>query len=445
MRKILLASAATLGAMLVSAGAASAQPVKPVAAGTIVVHLNGYFEFDIGDIGSSSNSAAGYKINPVTTEGDARIYPGFDAKTISGISYGVQVETRIAASDATVAANAKTGAGSTTGTDAVYVKRAYGYIGTPVNGYARFGQSDSAFTLLQTGVVEAFGDTQGFNSTGGIESAVPGSAAPGNFVFADQSALYATDKVIYLTPAYTEPMLGGALSGAVGYEPNSNGLNEGYGDCGGTTATYSYCASEAASPTAGDIGKRRKNTIDAAVQYVLKANGFATKANIGYIHAVPIAYDGAAVATGALHYGYDSLSVLQAGAQTTYAGFTLGANIKGGQALDSYAFKVRGTRDAFAYILSGDYVVGPYVMGAYFFDNQTAGAYTPGAHMAHTLNEYGFATGANYVVGKDLSMFVEYLYGHRHQPGNTALSPTASASARNAQMQAISVGGLFKW
>ncbi len=37
--------------------------------------------------------------------------------------------------------------------------------------------------------------------------------------------------------------------------------------------------------------------------------------------------------------------------------------------------------------------------------------------MARTLTEYGVAAGGNYVIGKDLSLFLQYEYGHRHQPG----------------------------
>ena len=80
MRKLLLASAATMGALLVTVGGAQAQPVTQPAPGTVAVHLNGYLQFAIGDLGSSYSNANGNKLNPVTTNGDARIYAGFDAE-----------------------------------------------------------------------------------------------------------------------------------------------------------------------------------------------------------------------------------------------------------------------------------------------------------------------------------------------------------------------------
>jgi hypothetical protein len=422
-----------MGALLVTAGGAAAQPVKPVAAGTIVVHLNGYLQFEIGDTGSSYNSlATGYKLNPITTDGDARLYGGIDAKTISGVDYGAQIELRTTTSDANVGADKVTGSGSTAGASALYVKRAYGYLGTVDNGYVRLGQGDSAFTLLQTGVVEAFGDGAQWNTDGGIYSALPTSAAPGNLIYADTSNLYATDKIVYISPKYN------GFGIAAGYEPNSNGIKEGYST---NAVASSTSAALSSSPTAGDIGKRRRNTVDAAITYAISANGFATKASAGVLYGAPISYDGPKVATGALKSGYDNLSVYEVGAQTTYLGVTVAGNVKAGQTLDGYSFKPKGARDALAYIASISYVVGPYVVGGSFFDAQTAGNFVPGAKQSRTLEEYGAAVGGNYVVGKDLSLFVQYLYGHKHQVGGSGITSTKG----NAQVQAIATGATFKW
>src|SRR5271157_2489318 len=94
MRKVLLASVASMGALL-AAGGANAQPVQPVAPATIVVHMNGYFQFGLDDVGSTYNNVGGSKLNPVTTNGEFRLYPGFDAMTVNGIEYGAKIETRV--------------------------------------------------------------------------------------------------------------------------------------------------------------------------------------------------------------------------------------------------------------------------------------------------------------------------------------------------------------
>jgi hypothetical protein len=457
MRKLLLASVATVGATLAMAGAAKAQPVKPVAPGTIVVHLHGYLQFEFGDYGSTYNtvttSAGTDKLNPISTIGDFRIYPGFDAQTVNGIDYGAQAEIRTGYSDASVGQSGKpiiTTSTSSSSISSLYVKRAYGYLGTPDYGYVRFGQTDSAFTLLQAGVIEAFGDGGQWTLEGGQNLLFPTNASPGGsnqFIYADQTAVYATDKIVYISPAYA------GFNIVAGYEPNSNGLKEGYNN---NSVASSTSGALSASNSTADAGKRRKNTFDAGVQYVLSADGVKYKASADLLVGQPIDYDGVAVpAVGtALHDGnYDALEVYQFGGQATFAGLTVGANIKGGQVEDGYAFKPRGARDAFAYIISASYVLGPYVLGASYFNSQSAGTYVPGlvvtlpttgkkTTVGRTLSEYGLAVGANYVISPDLSLFTQYEYGHRHQLGNSSLDTTNTG---HAQVQGISIGATIKW
>jgi hypothetical protein len=455
MRKLLLASAATFGATFAMSGGAMAQPAKPVEPGTIAVHLNGYIQFEIAGYGSSVNTISVpnlnttpaqvttpgvYKLNPITTDGDFRLKPGFDAETLSGLAYGAAAEIRTTASDAAVGAGKVAGSGSSAGTEGLYVKRAYGYVGAVPTGFVRLGQTDSAFSLMQSGVVENFGDGAQFNTDGGESSLLPTDATPGNFVYADASNLYATDKLVYISPA-----LAGFSLGA-GYEPNSNGLKEGYGNNAAATDTS---AALSASPVAGDIGKRRKNTIDGVVQYALKSGGVAYKASAGLLYGAPIAYSGAAPIAAAPR-GYDNLEVYQIGGQVTFAGLTLGANIKGGQVEDSYSFKPKGTRDAFTYIVGASYVLGPYVLGASFYDGQSSGAYAPGSKtVARTLSEYGVAAGGNYVISPNASLFLQYEYGHKHQPGAAyAVSSTAGAykvALGNLQAEAIAGGVTLNW
>ena len=498
MRKLLLASVATLGATLAMSGGAKAQPVKPVAPGTLVVHLNGYMQFELGAVGSTynqvntySSTAPGYaytgtyKSNPVSTIGDFRIYPGFDAQTVNGLDYGVATDIRTGYSDAGTGQGGKTTVTATTvekgttttytttttlsNTDGLYVKRAYGYAGSPIWGYVRFGQTDSAFTLLQDGVIEAFGDGGQWTLEGGEAVMFPSNAAPagGNqFIYADQSPVYSTDKVVYISPAY----FGFNIVG--GYEPNSNGLKEGYDSCSGGGST---CAGLSASPVPADVGKRRQNTYDFGLQYVAEVGGVKIKASGVYLDGQPVNYDGP-IATGAaggaggtsptkvgtaVHAGYDNLEVYQFGASATFAGLTVGANIKGGQTLDGYAFQPKGDRDALAYIIGADYVLGPYVIGASYFNSQTAGAAVPGlvetvaptavsagykTTVGRTLSEYGLAVGGNYVVSPNFSVFAQYLYGHRHQLGNPVLLGTAYNGNRgNTQVQAIGFGATLKW
>lgn len=432
MRKLLLASVASMGALVAATGGAKAQPLpnKIPAPGTIVVHMNGYLQFEFGVLGTNAMSggtvAAGtaYKLNSIGTAGDVRIYPGFDAQTVNGIDYGAQLEFRTTTSNAGKGVNGNAANGNGAGN--IYVRRAYGYIGTPDAGYARFGQTDGAFTLLQTGLVENFGDGAQWTSDGGAFTLLP-NRTPGNFIYADQGALYTTDKIVYLTPAFTDP-LGGGLSGAVSFEPSSNGIKEGF------ASAASDLGNEDDS-IAGSSSTRRKNTIDGMVMYALKMDGFANKFSVGYLHSSPLGDIGAP-------QPYDDMGVFQVGGQTTFMGFTVGANLKSGQVEDGYAFKPKGGRDGLAYIIGGSYTMGPYVVGASFYDEQTAGSWTTATKKTteRTLDEYGVAVGGNYVVAKPLSLFVQYLYGHEHQKGNSSLSASG-----NGQAQVLAAGATIKW
>lgn len=449
MRKILLATVASMGALLAANGA-HAQAVKPVAAGTIVVHLNGFLQFGLDDVGSSYNkvtsSGSTTKLNPVTTNGEVRLYPGFDAKTISGVEYGAQVELRTAFTDPGkgVGSNATP---SGTGTGNLYVRRAYGYVGEKDYGYVRFGQSDGGFGLLQDGVIETFGDGSQYGSTDTSLQVVPSKAQPGQFIYADQGALYTADKVVLLSPAITEPLLGGAFTAVASYEPSSNGIKEGEANCASASSSCGNIGSTGAFTST--LAKQRQNTFDGAVQYALKANGFNTKVSVGALAGSPVHYTGSISGANAA-FNLDSLRVYQAGAQTTYGSLitagdalTVGANVKWGQTLDGYVAKPKGTRNALAYIVGTSYVVGPYVVGGSFFDSQSAGNDYAGKAEARTLTEYGAAVGGNYVVGKDLSLYAQYMYAHSHQPGNSNL--TIVSAKGNTQMQLISLGGTFKW
>ena len=191
--------------------------------------------------GGSYSAGTAWKSNSIGTTGDVRIYPGFDGTTMSGISYGVQVELRTATSNAS-------GAG--------------------------------AFELLQTGVIDQFGDEGQWHVDGGLVDLLP-SGRPGKFIYANQGTLYATDKIVYISPAVSDSVFDGSLSVAVGYEPNSNGIKEG-------TASLFSAASALNDAVLGGSATRRQNTWDGMIQYVGIGGGFTTKFSAGYLEGQPL-------------------------------------------------------------------------------------------------------------------------------------------------------------
>ncbi len=433
MRKLLLSTVAAAGTLL-SAGAAHAQAAKPVAPGTVQVHLNGYLQYMLGVVGgngmSGGSGATAWKNNSLGTIGDVRLYPGFDGMTTNGIAYGAQVELRTALSSANGSGvNGNDASGN--GVNGLYVRRAYGYLGTTNYGYARFGQTDGAFTLMQYGVIEQFGDGAQWTADGGLINLLP-SGHPGNFIYADQGSLYTTDKIVYISPSIQDPVLDGKFGFIVSFEPNSNGIKEG-------ASAISSSSSELNNSVAGGSASRRRNTFDAMAGYEVKAGVTDTKLSVGYLRSSPLGNT-----TGA--QAYSPMGVFQAGIQTTVTGLftntdniTLGANIKTGSLVDGYQFKKKGGRNAVAYIVGASYVNGPYALGASFFDSQEANGKVGAEVQGHTLSEYGVAVGANYVVAKPMSLFVQYMYGNVHGSTSTTLP------SGNSHAQGVAAGATIKW
>ena len=405
---------------------ARAQPAMPPAPGSFSAHLHGYFQFSLGGFGSSLNET-GAGLGPVLAVPELHLRPGIDAMSGNNIAYGARAELLSPYSSQGGGKTGKTGA-SASSVRAIALNRAYGYIGTASLGTLRLGQTDSAFTLLQTGVIEAFGDGGQWTLQGGAAAALPRGAAPvSTIIYADQPALYATPKLVYLSPDFN------GVSFVAGFEPNANGIKQGYAP-GAAGTPVSPAAYPPAQP--GNAGYRRKNTVDAAVRYRQTTDALFYKLSIGVLHGTPAQNPAAG-----LHLSYNPLNVYQAGAQVSYAGLTLGANIKAGQVEDGYALQPKGARDALSYILGATYQIGPVILGGSYFNAQTAGAYFPGntGHVARTLSEYGAAVGGNYIFNDHLSLFTQYMYGHRHQPGNPELTNG------NAQVQLIMTGAAYSW
>ena len=71
-----------------------------------------------------------------------------------------------------------------------------------------------------------------------------------------------------------------------------------------------------------------------------------------------------------------------------------------------------------------------------------------GKTIARTLSEYGVVVGGNYVISPNLSLFTQYMYGQRHQPGN-AFGVTRVGATGNykgdTHGQVIAMGATLKW
>src|SRR5579875_3735567 len=181
MRKLLLATVATVGASMALVAAAQAQTAAP---GSVTVRLNGRVNWYAGVEGStldSTTSSAGTtKTSTAGFTGYARLYPGFDGVAANGLHYGAAAELRI-------------NGGTSASQETFYLFQAYGYFGLPKLGQISFGQENGPIVLFETGTFEGFNDG-GWN--GDIPALIPGN----NYVvypFTDNGGLsQATNKIV---------------------------------------------------------------------------------------------------------------------------------------------------------------------------------------------------------------------------------------------------------
>ncbi|HQT40120.1 MAG TPA: porin [Acidocella sp.] len=359
----------------------------------------------------SNPSTAGNKYSTINTVGLFRLYPGFDATLKNGMQFGVAAEIRDTLANAN-GAGVNGNAASGNGTVSLYVRRAYGYVGTKDAGYVRFGQTDSAFSLMTVGDIESFGDAQQWNSDLGTAAVLQSVGKPSN-LFAISGALYTSSKIVYISPSFA------GVNFAVGFEPNSNGIAEGTaGDISGQTSI------------AGSSNNRRRNTIDAMVGYTTEIDGVGLKASAGYLDASPLGDT-----TG--HEPYKNMGIAQIGGQITMGGAALGVNYKNGSVNDGYTFLKTGQRHDSDILFSGTYTMGPVILGASYFFNQSAGSFGTEGVLGRTETNDGLAVGANYNFSPNFGLFAQYLYGQVHQ--------ASALSSSNSHTNAIGVGASLHW
>src|SRR6195952_4957780 len=151
-------------------GSAAAGPLSTIyapnvnavpAPGTIVIRLNGRVEVDVTALYSGVNTGVnangtpnGFKVNPVGITSYMRLYPGFDGVAANGLRYGAAVELRenFGAGNATTFGN-NTGATATspsanTSLETVFVRRAFTYLASDRVGIVRLGQTDGVIGLF---------------------------------------------------------------------------------------------------------------------------------------------------------------------------------------------------------------------------------------------------------------------------------------------------------
>jgi len=205
-------------------GSAAAGPLSTIyapnvnavpAPGTVVIRLNGRVEVDVAatftsaDKGVNNGAIAGtpngFKVNPVGIGSYMRLYPGFDGMAANGIRYGASVELRENFAQGQQTGTTATSPSTNSSSQTVFVRRAFTYLATDQGGIVRLGQTDGVLGLFDNCVfTSACWDAGLGNFNGGANQSltVQGPLAV-PFVWLSQAgAEYANNKIVYLSPQF---------------------------------------------------------------------------------------------------------------------------------------------------------------------------------------------------------------------------------------------------
>ncbi len=395
--------------------------------GSFAVRLNGRVNWYAGVVGTSADNVDGAKLDNLEFQGYLRLYPGFDAETSNGLQYGVVSEIRNPGSnDTATGVSASANAAENT----LYWRRAYAYIGTSAFGQVHFGQGDGAFDLLMVGTFENFNDG-GWN--GDVYEFAPGATDLNEaWAWPDVSNYYTINRIVYLSPDWSGFRFGASFA------PNDNALI----NTENCTVAGPGCNRLSAAPlaTTGSVtgAPRYRNEVDVAAEYIHAFGPVGVAASLGYLNATPVAN----TLPGAL--GYRNLSLGMAGLTVSYAGFTVGGNILGGQMNGQYYLQPDGGADALAFIAGAEYSAGPFVVGASYFKYKDQGDFqSPATEGVETSQ--GIAAGATYAIAPGLGLYLSYLYGQRHQLGYNYITGLPGTAFNNVKSQIFAIGTVVKW
>ncbi len=400
---------------------------RPPDPGTIAVSIGGLFQWLIGDMSTSGQSHGGQKLASASTLGFARLFFGMDGQSGNGIRYGSQFQIRENFGVPSGSAAPNTGSGGST----LYVRTGYAYVGTPSFGTLKLGAAGGPQTAFGYGMFESFNDGAW---NGDAPDLVPSNTQP-IFPFADSSALYTTDKISYFSPTF------GGVDFGLSWEPAFVTLNDATSCATGAAGALSSCDDLASSTIAADVGKRR-NTFDGMLRYRGAFGAVGVAIAGGYIGGGVV--DGTGTTGGVANQRYRGLSVGSLGTEVTYAGITVGGHYYGGRMNGDWGLQPKGGAGANAYLLGGQYQLGPAIVGASYFNYQNQGDDAAPATEGQRAG-YGIAAGGTWLLTPGIGVFLAYLYGERKQAGYDFLAQAAGPLNNQVRAQVVGVGVTLQW
>lgn len=312
-------------------------------AGGLTIRLGGYFAFTGGyiqddwDYARSRNSASGGNAAQSRSRydfrNDAELNVFVDGRVSNGMTYGAVFELQMD--------NAAVGAGDGT---TVSFDELYGYIGFDGLGTFRFGQEDSAASLLQVRAPasQALGGDAEWD-----EFIVQTGLWQSPYILSGINDGSDATKIIYLSPQFA------GFDFGLSYAPNA----------------YEGERTDIVNSTLAQRDRTNiENEMSAAVRYRGTFGPVGVIAGIGGMWASPAKQNGAGVAYGAVgNPQAQSVYAYTGGLVLTGYGFSVGGEYTWGQYNGSSVGRTAmnaGLDNSQHYLLGASYTVGPLVFGA---------------------------------------------------------------------------------
>jgi len=389
MRKILLGTTAVVGAALLGATAAQAQTAPTVRVGGFMVTMFNYVNDDLdkaSGAGSLTGVAGAGLVSRDKTDfrNELEVQVFVTGKAANGLSYGGVIEFQNDNSGAS-------GAGSVVDIDEAYV-----FVSSPTLGTLRFGEEDSAASLLQV----RHPQITGLGSDGDWDDGILGSAARtggGPSLLTGVSDGNDSTKIVYLSPQFF------GFDFGFSYSPNT-----GEGERITRGRNFDAFSTTVASPNV-PVNNLQRDPTDLSNELSGGIRYRGSFGNVGIAASFVGQRADAATSTtagAAITPSLRDITAYSAGLQVSAFGFTVGGEYTWGNysGISVARAPLAAGRDASQlYVLGATYVTGPLSFGAWYgsADQDNGGA-------LKDREQTSFGIGAAYTIAPGLEVFGSY-------------------------------------